>query len=50
MPKNQQNSEQMPSLPEHNPIRERLKNKHGVDFSGATRRRLALMYQGREYR
>ena len=31
-----------------NPIRERLKDRHSVDFSSATRRRLALLYQKRD--
>ena len=31
-----------------NPIRERLKDRHSVDFSSATRRRLALFYQKRD--
>lgn len=31
-----------------NPIREKLKDRHSVDFSSATRRRLALFYQKRD--
>ncbi|WP_338452357.1 hypothetical protein R4Z09_11005 [Niallia oryzisoli] len=38
----------MTGMPDQNPIRDRLKGRPTADFSGATRRRLALMYRGRE--
>jgi hypothetical protein len=41
--KNQEND-----LDATNPIREKLKDRHSVDFSSATRRRLALLYQKRD--
>ena len=41
--KNQEND-----LAATNPIREKLKDRHSVDFSSATRRRLALLYQKRD--
>ncbi|WP_191090671.1 hypothetical protein [Niallia endozanthoxylica] len=48
MTDNQHNSEQVSGLDYNNPIRERLRSRPAADFSGATRRRLALMYRGRE--
>lgn len=45
---NQHNSERVSDVDDNNPIRERIKSRRAVDFSGATRRRLALMYRGRE--
>jgi len=47
MTDNQHNSEQGSGLDYNNPIGERLKSKYAADFSGATRRRLALMQRGR---
>jgi hypothetical protein len=42
------NKHQETDLDGKNPIREKLRDKHSVDFSSTTRRRLALLYQNRD--
>jgi hypothetical protein len=42
------NAEEMNDLINSNPIRDRIRSRTIADFSSATLRRIALMYQGRE--
>lgn len=48
MTNKRQNPEEMNDLTNSNPLRDRIKSRNAADFSRATLRRIALMYQGRE--
>ena len=48
MTNKRENAEEINDIPSRNPLRDRIRSRNAADFSSATLRRIALMYQGRE--
>ena len=48
MTNKREHDEEINDIPSSNPLRDRIRSRHAADFSTASLRRIALMYQGRE--